>query len=159
MLVSYHVTVPFVPTPVEVIREMLKIAGLKPGELLLDLGCGDGKVLVVAAKEFGARAIGIEIRADLANRAAYNAVKEGVKDRVLVINGDFFKLRLPPADVIFMYLLTSVNEMLRPKLEKEAKRGARIVSHDFEIVGWKPKIVEDFRDWGRSHRLYLYVKE
>lgn len=157
--VSYYVSVPFVPTPVEVIRKMLEIANLKPGELLLDLGCGDGRVLIVAAKEFGARAIGIEIRNDLANRAAYNVAKEGVKDKVLIINGNFFELKLPPADVIFMYLLTSVNERLRPKLEKEAKRGARIVSHDFEIVGWKPKAVEDFRDGGRSHRLYLYIKE
>ncbi len=156
---SYYVSVPFVPTPVEVIREMLKLANLKPGELLVDLGCGDGRVLVVAAKEFGARAVGIEIRSDLASKAAHNAIREGVRDRVLVINGNFFELRIPPADVIFMYLLTSVNERLRPKLEKEAKPGARIVSHDFEIVGWKPKLVENFQDGGRSHKLYLYVKE
>jgi len=155
--VSYSITVPFVPTPIEVIREMLTIAELKPGELLLDLGCGDGRVLIVAAKEFGARAIGIELRDQLANRAAYNAAKEGVKDKVLVVHGNFFDLKLPPADVIFMYLLTSVNERLRPKLEREAKLGARIVSHDFEVTGWKPRRVEDFRDGGRSHRLYLYV--
>jgi len=157
--VSYYISVPFVPTPIEVVREMLKLADLKPGELLLDLGCGDGRVLIVAAKEFGARAIGIEIRSDLANRAAYNVAKEGLKDRVLIINGNFFELRLPPADVIFMYLLTSVNERLRPKLEREAKPGARIVSHDFEVVGWRPKYVEDFRDGGRSHKIYLYVRE
>jgi len=156
---SYYVSVPFVPTPVEVIKEMLKLANLKPNELLLDLGCGDGRVLIVAAKEFGARAIGIEIRNDLASRAAYNVMKEGVSDKVVIINGNFFEIKLPPADVIFMYLLTSVNERLRPKLEKEAKPGARIVSHDFEISGWKPKLVEDFRDGGRSHRLYLYVRE
>jgi len=159
LAMSYYVSVPFVPTPVEVIRRMLQMADLKPGELLLDLGCGDGRVLIVAAKEFGARAVGIEVRSDLASRAAYNAMKEGVSDRVLVINGNFFEIKLPPADVIFMYLLTSVNERLRPKLEREAKPGARIVSHDFEVTGWRPKMVEDFRDGGRSHRLYLYVRE
>jgi len=156
---GYYVSVPFVPTPVEVIREMLKIAGLKPGETVLDLGCGDGRVLVIAAKEFGANAIGIELRSDLVKRAAVNALKEGVNDRVLIIHGNFFELRLPPADVIFLYLLTSVNERLRPKLERETKVGARIVSHDFEIVGWKPKKVLEFRDGGRSHRIYLYSRE
>ncbi len=155
---SYYVSVPFVPTPIEVVRKMLKLAELKPGEVLLDLGCGDGRVLVTAAKEFGARAIGIELRSDLVSRAVRNVIHEGVQDRVLVIQGNFFELKLPPADVIFMYLLTSVNERLRPKLEKEAKMGARIVSHDFEIIGWKPKIVEDFRDGGRSHRIYLYER-
>ncbi|MCS7105380.1 MAG: 50S ribosomal protein L11 methyltransferase [Thermofilaceae archaeon] len=156
---SYYVSVPFVPTPVEVVREMLRLASLKPGELLLDLGCGDGRVLVIAAKEFGARAIGIEIRNDLANKAAYNVTKEGVKNDVLIINGNFFELKLPPADVIFMYLLTSVNERLRPKLEREIKPGARIISHDFEISGWVPKRKVEFRDGGRSHTLYLYVRE
>lgn len=155
---SYYVSVPFVPTPIEVVREMLKLAELKPGEVLLDLGCGDGRVLVTAAKEFGARAIGIELRSDLVSRAVRNVIHEGVQDKVLVIQGNFFELKLPPADVIFMYLLTSVNERLRPKLEKEAKVGARIVSHDFEVIGWKPKKVEDFRDGGRSHRIYLYER-
>lgn len=155
---SYYVSVPFVPTPIEVVREMLKLAELKPGEVLLDLGCGDGRVLVTAAKEFGARAIGIELRSDLVSRAVRNVIHEGVQDKVLVIQGNFFELKLPPADVIFMYLLTSVNERLKPKLEKEAKVGARIVSHDFEVIGWKPKKVEDFRDGGRSHRIYLYER-
>ena len=156
---GYYISVPFVPTPMEVVREMLRVAGLKPGETVLDLGCGDGRVLVVAAKEFGARAIGIELRSDLVSKAALNAIKEDVRDRVLIIHGNFFELRLPPADVIFLYLLTSVNERLRPKLEREAKPGTRIVSHDFEVVGWRPKKIVEFRDGGRSHRIYLYVRE
>lgn len=155
---SYYVSVPFVPTPIEVVKEMLRLAELKPGEVLLDLGCGDGRVLVLAAKEFGARAIGIELRNDLVSRAVRNIIREGVQNKVLVIQGNFFELKLPPADVVFMYLLTSVNERLRPKLEKEAKLGARIISHDFEITGWKPKRVEDFKDGGRSHRIYLYER-
>ncbi|MEM1508828.1 MAG: methyltransferase domain-containing protein [Thermofilaceae archaeon] len=155
---SYYVSVPFVPTPIEVVKEMLRLAELKPGEVLLDLGCGDGRVLVLAAKEFGARAIGIELRSDLVSRAVRNIIREGVQNKVLVIQGNFFELKLPPADVVFMYLLTSVNERLRPKLEKEAKLGARIISHDFEITGWKPKRVEDFKDGGRSHRIYLYER-
>lgn len=156
---GYYISVPFVPTPMEVVREMLRVAGLKPGETVLDLGCGDGRVLVVAAKEFGARAIGIELRTDLVSKAALNAIKEGVRDKILIIHGNFFELRLPPADVIFLYLLTSVNERLRPKLEREAKPGTRIVSHDFEVVGWKPNRIVEFRDGSRSHRIYLYVRE
>jgi len=156
---SYYISVPFVPTPPEVIRELLKMADLKPGETLLDLGCGDGRVLVMAAKEFGAKAIGIELRKDLISKAIQNVAQEGVSDKVLIIQGNFFELPLPPADVIFMYLLTSVNERLRPKLEEETKSGVRIVSHDFEVIGWKPTRVEDFRAGGRSHKLYLYVRE
>ena len=156
---SYYVSVPFVPTPLEVIRELLRMADLKPGETVLDLGCGDGRVLVVAAKDFGANAIGIEMRTDLINKAVQNIMREGVSDKVLIIQGNFFELQLPPADVVFMYLLTSVNERLRPKLERETKPGTRIVSHDFEIVGWKPAKSVNFRAGGRSHKLYLYIRE
>ncbi len=153
----YLITVPYVPTPHEVVRKMLKLADLKPGEVVLDLGCGDGRVLVIAAKEFGAKAIGIELRRDLVEAAMRNVIEAGVEDKVMILHGNFFEMKLPEADVIFLYLLTSVNERLKPKLEKEAKPGTRIVSHDFEIVGWKPEKVVEVRDGGRSHRIYLYV--
>lgn len=156
--VSYGITVPYVPTPIEVVREMLKLAGLKPGEVVLDLGSGDGRVLVTAAKEFGAKAIGVELRKDLIEKALANVEKERVSDKVVIIQGNFFDIKLPPADVIFLYLLTSVNERLRPKLEKETKPGTRIVSHDFEISGWKPHKTIEVRDGGRTHRILLYMR-
>jgi len=156
--VSYGITVPYVPTPIEVVREMLKLAGLKPGEVVLDLGSGDGRVLVTAAKEFGAKAIGVELRKDLIEKALANVEKERVRDKVVIIQGNFFDIKLPPADVIFLYLLTSVNERLRPKLEKETKPGTRIVSHDFEISGWKPHKIIEVRDGGRTHRILLYMR-
>ncbi len=152
------ITVPYVPTPYTVVREMLKIAGLKRGEVLFDLGCGDGRVLVTAAKEFGAYAVGIEKRGDLVQRAMLNVKREGVEDRVLIIQGDFFSFPLGAADVVFLYLLTSVNEKLRPKLDSELKPGSRVVSHDFQVIGWNPKATYDVKDGGRVHRVFLYVK-
>ncbi len=155
----WTINVPYVPTPLEVIREMLKVAELKPGETLLDPGCGDGRVLVIAAKEFGARAIGIEIRRDLLEKAIKNIIENEVEDRVLIIQGSFYEIRFPPVDVVFLYLLTSVNERLRPKMEKELKPGTRVVSHDFEVTGWTPLKVLQVKNSGRSHRVYYYILE
>lgn len=154
---GYVPAVPFVPSPPELVRYALKLANLRPGELLLEPGCGDGRTLVIASKEFGARAVGIEIRKDLVELAMKNVAAAGVEDRVLIIHGSFYDVKLPPADVVYLYLLTSVNERLKPKLLAEMKPTTRIVSHDFEIVGWKPVRVETFYEGGRSHKIYLYV--
>ncbi len=151
------ISVPFVPTPPEVVRKTLEIAGLKSGEVLLDMGCGDGRVLVIGAREFGAKAVGIETRSDLVLEAALNAKKAGVKDDILIVQGDFFKINVSFADVVFLYLLSSVNERLRPKLEAELRKGVRVVSHDFEVRGWKPKAKYSVRDSHREHQVYLYV--
>jgi len=156
---SFNITVPYVPTPFGVIREMLKIADLKEDEILMDLGCGDGRVLVIAAKEFKAYAIGIELRKDLVDKAVNNIKKNKVEEKVFIINGSFFEISLSPANVIFLYLLTSVNEKLKPKIKAEADKGTRIVSHDFEITGWKPYKIEEIQESGRTHKIYLYVKE
>jgi len=135
---------------------MLKLAEVKPGELVYDLGSGDGQIVIMAAKEFGARAIGVEIRRDLVEESLRKIKEYGLEDRVTIIHGDFFKVDISDADVVTLYLLTSVNERLRPKLEKELKPGTRVVSHDFEIPGWKPiKVVEINEEW-RSHKIYLY---
>jgi len=150
------ILVPYVPTPYEVIKVMLEIAEVKPGELVFDLGCGDGRVLITAVKEFGANAVGIELRRDLVEKCLKNVLAEGLEDRILIIEGDFFKVNISPADVVTLYLLTSVNEKLRPKLERELKRGARVVSHDFEVMGWKPIAVKDVNDGYRNHKVYLY---
>ncbi|MCD6562330.1 MAG: 50S ribosomal protein L11 methyltransferase [Thermoproteales archaeon] len=156
---TFNITVPYVPTPFGVIRDMLKIADLKEDEILMDLGCGDGRVLVIAAKEFKAYAIGIELRKDLVDKAINNIKRNKVEEKVFIINGSFFEISLSPANVIFLYLLTSVNEKLKPKIKAEVDKGTRIVSHDFEITGWKPYKIEEIQESGRTHKIYLYIKE
>jgi len=153
---------PFVPSPVPVIQHMLKLAELKPGEVLFDLGAGDGRTVMMAAKSFGARAVGVELREDLAKKALSTIHNNGLADRVTIVNGDMFTVNLTSADVVFLYLTTSANEKIRPKLETELKKGVRIVSHDYEIVGWKPVKVENFCENPKlgypSHTIYLYNK-
>ncbi len=148
--------VPFVPSPEVVIRRMLQLADVRENEIVYDLGCGDGRVLIIAAKEFGARAVGIEIRRDLYEQCVRRVRDLGLEDRVKVYHGNFFEYDLSDADVITLYLLTSVNERLRPKLERELRPGTRVVSHDFEVPGWRPIIIEDLYEEWRSHKLYLY---
>ena len=153
---------PFVPSPVPVIQHMLKLADLKPGEVLFDLGAGDGRTVMMAAKSFGARAVGVELREDLAKKALSTIHDNGLADRVTIVNGDLFTVNLTSADVVFLYLTTSANEKIRPKLESELKKGVRIVSHDYEIVGWKPEKVDNFCENPKlgypSHTIYLYNK-
>ena len=151
---------PFVASPTAVIRRLLTLAELKPGELFYDLGAGDGGPIILAAQEFGARCVGVELREDLAKRAMRKVRELGLQDRVRVINDDLFKISLTEADVVYLYLTTSANEKVRPKLEAELKRGARVVSHDYKIEGWEPAKVEKFCENPRlgfpSHTLYLY---
>ncbi|MCW4053783.1 MAG: class I SAM-dependent methyltransferase [Candidatus Bathyarchaeota archaeon] len=154
---------PFVPSPVQVIQYMLKLADLKAGEVLFDLGAGDGRTVMMAAKSFGARAVGVELREDLAKKALSSIHDNGLSDRVTIVNGDMFGVNLTSADVIFLYLTTSANEKIRSKLENELKKGVRVVSHDYEIVGWKPEKVEHFCENPHlgypSHTIYLYKKQ
>ncbi|MBT0160003.1 methyltransferase domain-containing protein [Candidatus Bathyarchaeota archaeon A05DMB-2] len=154
---------PFVPSPLPVIQRMLKLADLKAGEVLFDLGAGDGRTVTMAAKNFGARAVGVELREDLAKKALSSIHDNGLADRVTIVNGDMFNVNLSSADVVFLYLTTSANEKIKPKLEAELKKGVRVVSHDYEIVGWKPVKVDNFCENPQlgypSHTLYLYYKE
>ena len=153
---------PFVPSPVSVVQHMLKLADLKAGEVLFDLGAGDGRTVIMAAKAFGARAVGVELREDLAKKALSTIHDNGLADRVTIVNGDMFSVNLNSADVIFLYLTTSANEKIRPKLDNELRKGVRVVSHDYEIVGWKPAKVENFCENPKlgypSHTIYLYKK-
>lgn len=153
---------PFVPSPFQVIQYMLKLADLKAGEVLFDLGAGDGRTVIMAAKTFGARAVGVELREDLAKKALSSIHDNGLADRVTIVNGDMFSVNLTSADVVFLYLTTSANEKIRPKLENDLKKGVRVVSHDYEIVGWKPLKVENFCENPKlgypSHTIYLYQK-
>ena len=138
------------------------LTGLRHGEVFFDLGAGDGRTVIMAAKEFGARAVGVELREDLAKKALSTVHEEGLQDRVTIVNGDIFNVDLTSADVVFLYLTTSANEKIKPKLEAELKPGVRVVSHDYEIIGWKPLKVENFCENPKlgypSHTIYLYKK-
>jgi predicted RNA methylase len=153
---------PFVPSPMPVVQHMLELADLKPGEIFFDLGAGDGRTVILAAKTFGARSVGIEMREDLAKRAMSVINDNGLTDRVTIVNGDMFKVDLTAADVVYLYLTTSANEKIKPKMETELKPGTRIVSHDYEVVGWKPLKVENFVENPSlgypQHTIYLYKK-
>jgi tRNA A58 N-methylase Trm61 len=153
---------PFVASPTPVVRQMLILAELKPGETLYDLGSGDGRAVIMAAKDFGARSVGVELREDLVKRALSNIHELGLETRAHVLQNDIFKVDLSEADVVFLYLTTSANEKVKPKLEAELKPGARIVSHDYEVLGWKPSKIDNFCENPRlgypSHTLYVYKR-
>jgi predicted RNA methylase len=141
---------------------MLVLSELKPGEVFFDLGAGDGRTVIMAAKDFGARAVGVELREDLVKKALGAVYENDLQNRVTIVNGDMFNVDLTSADVIFLYLTTSANEKVKPKLEAELKTGVRVVSHDYEIIGWKPVKVENFCENQTlgypSHTIYLYRK-
>lgn len=129
--------VPFVPTPYVVIEEMLRLAAVTPQDFVMDLGSGDGRVLVTAAKKFGARGMGVDLDEDLVAQSIESAAAAGVADRVKFLQQDLFKTDLAPATVITMYLLPGVMMRLRPQL-LNLKPGTRLVSHDFLLGDWKP---------------------
>jgi len=141
---------------------MLSLAELRAGEVFFDLGAGDGRTLVMAVKEYGARAVGVELREDLVKKALGTVYEQGLQDRITIVNGDMFTVDLSSADVVFLYLTTSANEKIKPKLETELKHGVRVVSHDYEIVGWKPLRVVNFCENQSlgfpSHTIYLYKR-
>ncbi len=147
---------PFVPSPEPVVVRMLEAAGLKPGETLYDLGCGDGRILFVAAKKFGARAVGVELSGSLVRQTAGKALALGLQSQVTVIEGDLLKVDVKPADVVTLYLQRLSNEKLKPILREQLKPGSRVVSHDYEIMGWKPALVERVMVHQRLHTIYVY---
>ena len=135
--------VPYVPTPQPVVDKMLDLGKVGKGDVVYDLGCGDGRVVITAAKERGARGVGIDINPKRIAEAKANAEKAGVADKVKFIEGDLFKANFADATVVTLYLLPSVNQQLRPQLWKQLKVGTRVVSHDFDMgPEWPPEKVE-----------------
>lgn len=130
--------VPYVPTPEEVVAEMLKLADVSKSDVVYDLGCGDGRIIIAAAKA-GARGVGVDIDPDRIRDSKENAEKAGVTDRVKFIEGDLFEADISKATVVTLYLLPEVNLRLRPKLLRELKPGTRIVSHNYDLGDWKPE--------------------
>jgi SAM-dependent methyltransferase len=132
--------VPFVPSPQEIVERMLDLAKVGKGDVLYDLGCGDGRIVITAAKERGARGTGIDINPVRIAEAKENAKKAGVEDRVNFKVGDLFEADVSPATVVTLYLLPTVNVKLRPRLWQQLKVGTRVVSHDFDMgPEWPPE--------------------
>jgi protein-L-isoaspartate O-methyltransferase len=149
---------PYYPTPETVVEKMLSLGGARKGEKVFDLGSGDGRIVIIAAEKFGATAVGVEFDKDLHAQSSEKIRRLGLADRARIIHGDLLQQDYSTADLITVYLLPVANEKLRPLLEKQLKKGARVVAHDFEVSGWRPdktEVVEDDGE-GRSHTLYLY---
>jgi len=151
---------PYYPTPETVVERMLKLGGLKPGEKVYDLGSGDGRIVIMAADRFRANAVGVEFDEDLVRQSAARIRALGLEKRARIIHGDLLQQDYSEADLITIYLLPSAVEKARPVLEKQLKKGARVVAHDFGIPGWTPVKEEHIEDdgEGRAHTLYLYVR-
>lgn len=131
--------VPYVPTPQQVVDQMLQVAKVTDRDVVYDLGSGDGRIVITAAQKYGARGVGVEINPDRIQEANQNAEQAGVSDRVEFRQQDLFAAKIQDATVVTLYLLPSVNEKLRPKLFQELRPGTRVVSHAFEIGDWKPQ--------------------
>jgi SAM-dependent methyltransferase len=140
---AQQLDVPYVPTPQPVVDRMLELAEVGKNDLLYDLGSGDGRIVITAAKEHGARGVGIDLNPQRVQEARANAKEAGVEEQVEFRVGDLFKTDLSEADVVTLYLLTSVNYKLRPQLWRQLKVGTRVVSHAFDMGDeWPPERVE-----------------
>ena len=149
--------VPYVPTPQEVVERMLELAQVKKGDVVYDLGSGDGRIVVTAARKYGVRAIGFEIDPERIKESTENIKKAGVGHLVEIRQQDIRSVDLSPASVLTMYLLPEVNLLIRPNIWKQMKPGSRVVSHDFDMGDWKPLKTENLKDsssW--DHTLYLW---
>lgn len=148
---------PFVGSPPEVVTEMLELAELKRGEMLYDLGCGDGRIIFEAVQKFGAKAVGVELNEGRYKECVRKVREASLEGQVQIIHGDLMDINLKRADVVTLYLLTSANEKIKPNLERDLRRGARVVSHDFQVSGWKATKVKELKETWGSHTLYLYT--
>jgi hypothetical protein len=147
----------YYPTPPETVAEMLRMAKIKKGDVLYDLGSGDGRIPIAAAKEYGIRAVGIEIDPKLVTEANENARQAGVSQLVTFRNEDMFRINLSGATVVTLYLSEKLNVLLRPKLLSELRPGSRILSHDFRMGDWQPEQTVRV-PWGKLYRtVYLWT--
>jgi len=149
--------VPYVQTPHEVVTQMLRLAGVGRNDVVYDLGSGDGRLVIAAARDFGARGVGVEIDPRLVAQSVESARRAGVGDRVTFREQDLFETDLADATVVTLYLSPALNLRLRPKLLRELRAGARIVSHDFDMGDWPPAraLRVDVRE--RASQVYLWV--
>ena len=149
--------VPYVPTPQEIVERMLELAEVKQGDVVYDLGSGDGRIVITAARIYGVRAVGFEIDPERIKESLEIIKKAGVGHLVEIRQQDIRTVDLSPASVLTMYLLPEVNLMIRPNIWKQMKPGSRVVSHDFDMGDWKPtkaETVKDAANW--DHALYVW---
>ncbi len=149
---------PYYPTPETIVEKMLQLGGLKAGEKMFDLGSGDGRIVIMAAEKFHAEGVGVELDKDLFRQSMERIRSLNLQKTATIINGDILRQDYSSADLITVYLLPISNDKVRPILEKQLKKGTRIVAHDFEFGDWKPEKVQSIEDdgEGRSHTLFLY---
>jgi protein-L-isoaspartate O-methyltransferase len=154
------VLAPFLPTPTTIVDRMLRLGQLHPGEKMCDLGSGDGRIVIAAAREFHADATGIEIDDKLARESEARIQKLHLGRTARIIHGDIMKQRYSSYDLITVYLFAEANDLIQPILERELKKGARVVAHDFEFRGWRPTKIETIEDdgAGKSHTLFFYQR-
>ncbi len=143
-------------TPRELVDVIMEIANVKPGDVFYDLGCGDGRMLIAAAKR-GARAVGIEIREEYCRLALENAKMSGCDGLVRVVKGDFFEENVSNATVVYLYLTIPVNRLLAPKLSRELKPGTRVIALDYPIEVWRPVGVVEIHDGLMKRKIHLYI--
>ena len=148
---------PYVPSSPEVVDRMLALAKVGPNDVVYDLGCGDGRIVIAAAKKYGARGVGVDIDPERINEAIASARQAGVDKLVTFKLQDALKTDVSPATVVTLYLLTFGNLQLRPLLQQQLKPGARIVAHNYGMGNWQPDAVDTFTDAnGGSKTLYLW---
>src|SRR5579885_2776452 len=148
-----QIQAPYVTTPEHVVNAILKLANVKTSDVVYDLGCGDGRIVIAAAKRYGARGVGVDINPDRIHEARTNARKAGVEMLAKFERNDLFDADISGASVVFLYLLPEVNLRLRPKLLGELKPGSRVVSHSFDMGDWKP----DKHEMVSGSHIYLWT--
>jgi ubiquinone/menaquinone biosynthesis C-methylase UbiE len=148
-----QIRTPYVATPPDIVKAMLQLAGAKKSDVIYDLGCGDGRIVIAAAKEYGAHGVGIDINPQRISEANQNAERQHVANLVKFHIGDVFESDVRKASVVALYMLPDVNIKLRPKLQKELKPGARVVTHGFAMGDWRPTRVEDVD----GEKIYLWI--
>lgn len=156
-IVDQPLDVPYVPTPDEVVARMLIMAGVNNKDFLYDLGSGDGRIVITAAKQYGARGIGYDLNPKRIEESNDNARKAGVTNKVRFIKQDLFEADLTGATVVTLYLLPDVNLKLRPKLLKDLRPGTRIVSHNYDMGDWKAEAYEEITVKGTKHYVYRWT--
>jgi predicted RNA methylase len=147
---------PYVPTPQIVVERMLEAGHVKPGDVVYDLGSGDGRVVITAAQKFGATAVGVELLPDLCRKTEGRIKALGLEDRVRMVEGSALHVDLSPANVVTMFFTTLSNERLKPNLEKHLKIGTRVVSNEFPVRGWRPTEVVHVKSGKMEHTIFVY---
>ena len=149
--------VPFVPTPYEVVTEMLKMADVNKNDVLYDLGCGDGRIVIMAAEKIGCRGVGVDINPVRIEESTENAVKAKVTDRVRFIEQNLFDVDISEATVVTLYLLSNVNLKLRPKLLRDLRPGTRVVSHNYSMGEWEPEKSTELAAGWDNHSVFFWI--